>query len=131
MPNKELSFLSNPPNQNRLLVLVMLQATTMTAPSSESGILQLRLGYAMGHVLNDLCCAMYFSYLLVFLELAGLSPVQAGWVLIAGQLVDGLTTPIVGWLSDRFTCSSTCCYGFGGRRKSWYMAGMMLVSATF
>ena len=87
----------------------------------------LRFGYACGHVQNDLCSAMYFSYLLVYLELTGLSPVEAGVVMIVGQLVDGLTTPFVGSWSDQFTC----CEQWAGRRKSWYIGGFILVSATF
>ena len=54
--------------------------------------------YAVGHHYNDLCAACWFTYLLVYLEgpSIGLSETLAGAVLLAGQLADGLATPIVG-----------------------------------
>jgi len=113
-----------------------------------------KLGYAFGHAQNDLCGAMYFSYLLVFLEGTGLSPTDAGNVLIVGQLVDGTCTPIVGYISDRWDglhfnnhdhdgnddlpCKyegrvgrEDHCWGLAGRRKTWYIGGLFLVTSTF
>ena len=97
---------------------------------------RLRLGYACGHAQNDLCASMYFSYLLVYLEGTGLSPVHAGIVLIAGQLVDGMATPVVGALSDQVDCTNSKfiggkCFGLSGRRKAWYIGGITLVTFTF
>ena len=90
------------------------------------------LGYAFGHAQNDLCAAMYFSYLLVYLEGIGMSPVDAGLVLIIGQIVDGCATPLVGVCSDRWRCfRDGCCWGLAGRRKSWHIGGVLLVTATF
>jgi Na+/melibiose symporter-like transporter len=75
---------------------------------------------------------MYFSYLLIFLEGIGLNPVEAGVVLIIGQLVDGAATPIVGFLSDRTTCI-TCRLGpcTIGRRKLFYALGLTCVTLAF
>ena len=43
--------------------------------SSSSSISNLvKLGYSFGHAQNDLCGAMYFSYLLVFLEVRTVLP---------------------------------------------------------
>ena len=78
---------------------------------------------------------MYFSYLLVYMEGIGLGPVDAGIVLIAGQIVDGFATPFVGLFSDNYNCCisdwSQCCWGYAGRRKSWYIFGLILVTTTF
>ena len=78
---------------------------------------------------------MYFSYLLVYMEGIGLNPVDAGMVLIAGQIVDGFATPFVGIFSDNYNCFiadwSKCCWGYAGRRKSWYIFGFILVTTTF
>ena len=43
--------------------------------------------YSVGHVLNDLCAACWFTYLLVFLQSAvGLSHSAAGVVMFVGQV---------------------------------------------
>ena len=45
-----------------------------SSSSSSSGSISnlVKLGYSFGHAQNDLCGAMYFSYLLVFLEVRNL-----------------------------------------------------------
>jgi len=43
---------------------------------------------------------------------------------LSGQLADGITTPIVGLLSDK---TKTRC----GKRMPWYYAGSLLVIPTF
>jgi len=92
-----------------------------------------RIGYGCGHAQNDLCAAMYFSYLLLFLDAVGLSPLGAGAVMIFGQFADGIATPAVGHFSDRTTClpHGGCCWGRLGRRKLWYLGGALLVSSTY
>ena len=109
----------------------LLSASGVSSPQPRLNF-RVRLGYALGHAQNDLCGAMYFSYLLVYLEGTGLNPVDAGVVLIAGQIVDGMATPVVGYFSDHFSCfSDSCCWGLAGRRKAWYMGGLALVTSTF
>ena len=89
--------------------------------------------YAVGHHYNDLCAACWFTYLLVYLEgpSIGLSETLAGAVMLAGQLADGLATPIVGLLSDRTgpECQ-VASLGFG-RRKLWHAGGTALVLVNF
>ena len=68
---------------------------------------------------NDLCASIWFSYTLVFLQhVMGLSTRNAGIVLLIGQLVDGIATPIIGYESDR----TRGCAKYG-RRKSWHLTG--------
>ena len=85
--------------------------------------------YALGHVLNDMCAACWFSYLLLYLEEArDLSPLEAGAVLFTGQLMDALATPVVGLLSD----SSKGWPALGlGRRKLWNLGGAIGVAVCF
>jgi Na+/melibiose symporter-like transporter len=85
--------------------------------------------YSLGHVLNDLTAACWFSYLLLYLEKAqGLSPLQAGVVLFCGQIFDGLATPAVGIFSDR----SRGLPALGlGRRKLWNLGGAIIVALCF
>ncbi|XP_075216444.1 major facilitator superfamily domain-containing protein 12-like isoform X2 [Lycorma delicatula] len=91
--------------------------------------LSTQLAYSVGHVLNDLCASMWFSYLLLFLNLVlGLSSKVSGALMLLGQVADALSTPFVGFCSDRG--SVFCCCGYG-RRKSWHLLGTICVLASF
>ncbi|CAH8571474.1 unnamed protein product [Schistosoma bovis] len=69
---------------------------------------RLRLSYAIGHVLNDLCASVWFTYTLVFFKFGiGIPTSMAGLIILVGQLVDGLMTPVIGLLSDRFSSQSS------------------------
>lgn len=81
--------------------------------------LRARLSFAAGHFLNDLCASLWFTYLLLYLHaVLGYGHRLAGALLLAGQVADGLCTPLLGYEADR----STGC-GRYGRRKSWHLAG--------
>ncbi|XP_029286402.1 major facilitator superfamily domain-containing protein 12 [Cottoperca gobio] len=81
--------------------------------------------YAAGHFLNDLCASMWFTYLLVYLHsVLGLQSTSAGVMLLIGQIVDGVSTPLVGYNSDR----SSCIYG---KRKTWHLLGTVCVVVSF
>ncbi|KAG9157143.1 hypothetical protein Leryth_019097 [Lithospermum erythrorhizon] len=56
------------------------------------------LYYGVGHMLNDITAACWFTYLLVFLTDIGLSSSDAAAVMFSGQMADGLTTVFVGEL---------------------------------
>ena len=87
--------------------------------------------YATGHFFNDACASVWFSYLLVYLtEARGLSGVEAGAVLFAGQIADGLATPLAGFLSDRGGARWLERFGLG-RRKFWHLVGTCTVVAAF
>ena len=53
----------------------------------------------MGHFVNDLAAACWFNYLVFFLKKVVKTP-AAPSALLAGQIADGIATPIVGYLSD-------------------------------
>ena len=85
-----------------------------------------RVCYGVGHVFNDLCASMWFSHLLVFFDkVVQLSATEAGLLLLIGQIVDGLATPIIGIESDRTT------YTKYGKRKVWHLGGVIAVALTF
>lgn len=89
--------------------------------------------FSVGHVLNDMCAACWFTYLLVYLEqVPGLTDSQAGVVMLSGQLADAVATPLVGLLSDG---SSSLHYTLGnvqiGRRKIWHLIGTFMVAICF
>ncbi|KAJ8565682.1 hypothetical protein K7X08_008258 [Anisodus acutangulus] len=72
--------------------------------------------YGVGHMLNDITSACWFTYLLVFLTDIGLSPSDAAVVMLSGQVAEGLTTVFAGELIDRF-----------GHFKVWHLEGSVLV----
>ncbi|GMH05898.1 hypothetical protein Nepgr_007738 [Nepenthes gracilis] len=76
--------------------------------------------YGIGHMLNDITSACWFTYLLVFLTEIGLSPRDAATVMLWGQVADGITTILSGELIDRFGCF-----------KIWHGAGSLLVAVSF
>lgn len=60
------------------------------------------LAYGMGHILNDVCASMWFTYLLVFMHLVlDFTNAEAGALLLVGQVADALATPFVGYFSDQ------------------------------
>ena len=85
-----------------------------------------RLCYGVGHVLNDLCASMWFSYLLVFFhKIVRFDNFRSGILLLIGQIADAVATPLVGIESDR---TSNVKYG---RRKIWHLGGCLAVACTF
>ena len=82
-------------------------------------------GYSVGHFANDLCASMWFIYLSYYLlYVVGLSENVSGLCLLSGQITDGITTPIVGYLSDKVQCK-------WGNRNTWYYFGTVLVAPSF
>eukprot|EP00475_Leptophrys_vorax_P042986 TRINITY_DN8134_c0_g1_i5.p1 TRINITY_DN8134_c0_g1~~TRINITY_DN8134_c0_g1_i5.p1 ORF type:complete len:535 (-),score=105.50 TRINITY_DN8134_c0_g1_i5:116-1720(-) len=88
--------------------------------------------YSVGHVLNDMCAACWFTYLLVYLEdVAHLTPSQAGAVLLAGQLADAVATPLVGIFSDQTQMYWKLGSFSFGKRKLWHLGGTFMVALCF
>lgn len=86
-----------------------------------------RFSFGVGHVLNDLCASMWFSYLLVYMHsVIGFSHFHAGLLMLIGQVADGICTPIIGYESDR--TADQCHYG---RRKSWHLVGVVCVIISY
>ena len=75
-----------------------------------------KVGFAMGHTLNDMCGAMWFNYFVLFItKVLGFSNIFAGVMMLIGQFTNGFSTIIIGILSDRG-------HSFGswlGPRKTW------------
>ena len=69
--------------------------------NSKLGIVT-RLGYGTGHVLNDMTATILLSYFLLFFHnVIQSSNTNAGLILMAGQVVDGISSILVGMLSDK------------------------------
>ncbi|KAB7495924.1 Major facilitator superfamily domain-containing protein 12 [Armadillidium nasatum] len=91
---------------------------------------KVKYGYGVGHILNDLCSAIWFSYLLLYFHHVLLFPsALAGVVLLIGQIADALSTPFVGHEADR-TDDLPFCIKYG-RRKTWHLIGTLSVLSSF
>lgn len=97
-----------------------------------------RMAFAVGHFLNDLCSAVWFTYTLVFFQgVINLSTVTAGALILIGQIADGLSTPLIGYLCDKSQTAAfhnragEAIHRRGGGRLEWHMAGSILVIASF
>lgn len=72
-----------------------------------------KIGFGLGHVYNDLCAGVWFSYTLLFLQGALLVPsAEAGALMMLGQVGDAIATPFVGFLADRY-----------GTKRKWHVFG--------
>ncbi|CAK1544613.1 unnamed protein product [Leptosia nina] len=91
--------------------------------------LKLQLGYGIGHVLNDVCASLWFTYFLVFFHLVlEFTASQAGYLMLIGQVVDALSTPFVGYQSDHTDNAISAWYG---KRKLWHLFGTICVVISF
>lgn len=98
---------------------IIVQSSTElqnTEPLGRSSI----LSYGVGHMLNDITSACWFTYLLLFLTDIGLSPRDAAIVMLSGQVADAFATIFAGELIDRF-----------GHFKLWHAGGSFLVAISF
>lgn len=81
--------------------------------------------YAVGHLSNDLCAAAWFTYVLYYLqEVVKLGQINSGFAMLSGQIADGITTPIVGFASDK--CNTRI-----GSRAPWYIIGTIIALPSF
>lgn len=80
-----------------------------------------KLGFGLGHVYNDLCAGVWFSYTLVFLKgVLQIAGTEAGALVWWGQLVDAISTPICGIITDRYLT-----------KRRWHIVGTFLVIISF
>ncbi|XP_034938235.1 major facilitator superfamily domain-containing protein 12-like isoform X2 [Chelonus insularis] len=85
--------------------------------------------FGVGHVLNDICASMWFTYLIVFFHFVlGFDPVSSGIVLLIGQVADAFSTPFIGLQSDKDDDFWLCKYG---KRKTWHLIGTICVIVSF
>lgn len=87
------------------------------------------LCYSIGHVQNDICASMWFTYLVIFFQTVLQWPrTVAGIIMLIGQVADALSTPFVGLQADLRDDFWMCRYG---RRKTWHLVGTLCVLLSF
>lgn len=80
-----------------------------------------KMGFGLGHVYNDLCAGVWFSYTLVFLKgVLQIAGTEAGALVWWGQVVDAISTPICGIITDRYMS-----------KRRWHVVGTFLVVISF
>lgn len=82
-----------------------------------------KIGFSLGHIYNDLCAGVWFSYTLLFMQGVMQMPgPEAGAMVMLGQVGDAIFTPIIGVLTDKFST-----------KRKWHVFGKLseLVSNLF
>ena len=114
---------------SKILDAMSSYGTTETLTKNEKVPLLIKLAYGTGHVLNDMCASMWFTYLLIFFhKVLKFDHVIAGGLLTIGQLADGLSTLFIGSISDRESFAFCSRYG---NRKTWHLIGTVCVLCSF
>ncbi|VDQ08658.1 unnamed protein product [Trichobilharzia regenti] len=117
-----------------------------------------KIAYGTGQMLKDLVAGVISIFYIVFYEgCISLSSSQVGALLLAGQIANGLATPLIGFLSDRPVSSNKFSRSNDqvntsdnekaikdkrflsrmkrqlrlGRRKSWHLGGCVLMLIAF
>ncbi|GFQ91256.1 major facilitator superfamily domain-containing protein 12, partial [Trichonephila clavata] len=89
-----------------------------------------RICYSVGHSLNDFCASMWFSYLIVYLQLVlGFDSNYAGLVLLVGQVADAIATPLLGYEASNNKETGICKRY--GKRKFLHLIGTICVVLSF
>lgn len=81
-----------------------------------------RFFFGVGHCFNDLAASVWFSYLIVYLQLVlGFDPNYAGLILLIGQVADALATPLLGYEVSNVEETKWC--KIYGKRKFLHLIG--------
>uniref|UniRef100_A0AC35FNE4 Major facilitator superfamily domain-containing protein 12 n=1 Tax=Panagrolaimus sp. PS1159 TaxID=55785 RepID=A0AC35FNE4_9BILA len=87
-------------------------------------------GYSLGHVFNDMCSSMWFTYLMIYLEkVIKMRSWRAGLLMLIGQVTDGIATPVIGLLSDSSILPHSIVKF--GQRIPWHFFGFIMVTLSF
>lgn len=93
-------------------------------PHKSEKVIKLRffskIGYGFGHVLNDLCATVWFSYTLLYLKDVASFPIAAGPLLMLGQFADAFFTAIIGCMTDLYST-----------KRNWHLMGSAMVALSF
>lgn len=82
--------------------------------------LLVKVGYGLGHVFNDLCATVWFSYTLLFLKDVLMMPGEAGSYMTLGQIADAIFSALIGFLTDRIST-----------KRTWHVVGTAIVALSF
>ena len=87
-----------------------------------------KIGFAMGHILQDLCDAIWFNYFVFFVvKVLKYGNVFAGVLILIGQVTNVLSSIIFSFVSDKDLKFFSCF----GPRKTWHLIGCFCVIISF
>ncbi|CAH0564736.1 unnamed protein product [Brassicogethes aeneus] len=96
-----------------------MDLTDRRGPNSCSSLHKISFG--LGHIYNDLCAAMWFSYTLFYFQVVlQINSTSAGILLMLGQIIDAIATPLAGWIID-----------YTNSKRIWHFIGTIAVSIGF
>ncbi|NJL05335.1 MAG: MFS transporter [Chloroflexaceae bacterium] len=99
--------------------------TYSPTPASELLPLRTKVAYGIGDAAPAMASISKSFFQLFFLtSVAGLSPIAAGTILLLARIVDGITDPLMGMLSDRTRSRF-------GRRRFWLLVGSVPFGVLF
>lgn len=88
-----------------------------------------RIAYCTGHIFNDLCSAVWFTYFIVYFnKVVGLSTTETGLLFLIAQGADAILTPFMGIGCDRLVIKRLARYG---KRKIWHLFGTIFVAIAW
>lgn len=88
-----------------------------------------RMSYCTGHIFNDLCSAVWFTYFIVYFnKVVGLSTTDTGLLFLIAQGADAILTPFMGLGCDRLVIKQFAPYG---KRKTWHLFGTAFVAIAW
>ncbi|KAK9497867.1 hypothetical protein O3M35_003777 [Rhynocoris fuscipes] len=80
-----------------------------------------KLIYGLGHIHNDICAALWFSYGLIYFQIATDSnAILSGSLILLGQIVDAAATPLAGYVID-----------LTSNKLLWHMIGSLATVISF
>lgn len=86
-----------------------------------------KYSFGLGHVQNDICATIWFTYTMLFYKLS--YDGDSYLFVVIGQIFDAIITIIVGLT---FNCSLTNSEFFSlGKFKTWYIIGLAMISFSF
>lgn len=81
--------------------------------------------FSVGHIQNDLQAFAALSYILLFLtKVIGLQNDSTGTIFLVAQVTDGILSPLLGFLCDRYDFPGLKKFG---KRKAWHMFGVAVL----
>lgn len=124
----EAEIISFPPDERRIESSISNYGSIQSPDESPSAVDEMddskttlkffeKIGFSLGHIYNDLCAGVWFSYTLLFMQGVQKMPgAQAGAMVMLGQIGDAIATPIVGILTDKYST-----------KRKWHIFGKLFI----